>query len=684
MKKTSIIMAVFPDQFEYMKASIESIRRFTKRETYELIIVESGGSLVTRTWLADETDLRSLFFDQQLTVSQVWNEGIKVSNGDSILLIHEDTLVTENWLDTLLDKMYSDGSIGAVGPLTNYADDDQAASIHFSSMEELLSFSVKISETKITEERLTLSGFCLLIKRSVIETIGILDELLNGKASTVDLCFRIKEAGYSLVLCRHVYIHHYGSNEIKAGNDENRIFKNKWGISVEDIGVEINVLKLIKSPAKDQLKVLILGVSAWDLATAIKANHMYPNAEIHYATIEQIFKPFVDIKFDYIVLSSKMIPQETLFAAKEMLEEHGQLIVEMHNIHYFGVVLRLLLGEGLALGKKYWNLEEIPNMFEEAGFQELDIDYVLDEDFHNQNSSFISIVGESVDQLPQEFGISSFLISARKQSKDQLLHSKFTILLQEPDEAILSEIFCFSTTQIISSVERYERLHIPLLNYLGISQFERKQLNDVLPFLTKAYELDPNDSMTLINLATIMYSAGEDEKALEWLNQIEYKDEKVEKWIAELRKDINEKQLAATMTKFLLRRIENDVEREKALEELTALIRQKIVSSSEIIESVSIDIADKSGLLNRVAINSFNAGLYDVVLPLLEYSYLINTEDENTLFNLGSVLFNFGMVKEALNYLKQIREPNMKVCGLRQEIEADLSHVNPLNDKWFL
>ncbi|MBT2291614.1 glycosyltransferase family 2 protein [Paenibacillus albidus] len=674
MQKTSIIMTVFPKQLEYMKASIDSIRRFTKKGSYELIVVESGGSLETRNWLAEETEIRSLFFDQELTMSQALNEGIYTSNYDSILIMHEDTLVTENWLELLSEELYKSKNIGAVGPLTNFSDDGQADAVQFSSMEELLTYAKGISEMKSVELRLTLSGFCLLFKRSVMETTGILDEQLDGDISIIDFCLRIKKNGYKLGLCRHVYVHHYGINEICTDKNYQKSFKSKWGYNIEDIKTESNVLKLLVFPIETAFKILVVGLLKGGSATALKLRQMYPNSEVEYYCIDQISNSLIHEKFDYIILNSKIHYEETLALMKEMLTDQGQVLVELFNINFFGVVRRLLLGEGLEDERRYWKVADIVSLFEEAGFQELDFEYVFDDNLQEQDNSFIAGLGNLVEELPQEFRISSFLVSARMVPKNELLHGLFDELLQTYSDDVLSDILRFPTTQIISSIDSYDGFVVSLLNYLGISNFDRKKLDDVLPYLVRAYELETDNSFTLINLATVMHSLGDDERALGWLESIGDKSEHVNEWISKLKKTIYDERLAETKIKFLLRRIENDVEREDAAMELIALLQQNGVSTNQVIDIVMVDIVDKIGTFNRIAINCFNAGLYEAVIPLLERSYAVNPENDDTLFNLGYMLFKFGAFNEGLDFVKKIREPNDDVLRLQQDIEECMNH----------
>ncbi|UYO05192.1 glycosyltransferase [Paenibacillus sp. PSB04] len=687
MNKTSIILPSLPGQFEYLKDAIESIRRFTDKGTYELIVVDSSGSDKSRTWLAEQTDVRTLFMEHDLSLGGSWNTGMQAAVGENLVVMHADILVTPNWLTSLAQILEQDKALGAVEPTTNNGtENSQVVPDEFDSMEDMIVFAQRIQQPQQFEERLVLSDVCLLMKKTVVDTIGLFDEQLQGKAMIADYCLRIKQVGWKLGLCKHVFIHHYGEEEPNEAELYRSLFLEKWQFSLENTSNHSNILRLIKRPSASIFKILILGTGI--TATSIKLKQLFPNAEIYgchsihdyvpelhgfgtfcssatYLTFDTLDQQV----YDYIIISPDLELVELLPTTLKLLANHGQLLTEMANANHYTLVKRILLGEGLRSVYKYWNLADIPPLFERAGFQELDFDYVTSP-IKKQDSSLITSLGELVEQLPPEFAISSFLITASKVPRDEVLHPLFSELLINPGEEVLSSIFSSPTSQLLSSLERYnDGPNIPLLNYLGISNFERNQVDDVLPFLNKAYELDPSNPSTLLNLATVMYSFGEDEAALVWLERLEEKDEKVLQWMREIEHGIYERKLAANKVKFLLRRIENDVEREEACNELLQLIRNGVVSVDNIIQSVEMDIIHKTDTLNRVAVNCFTAGEYELVIPLLQHSYSLDSSNEDTLFNLGYILYKFNSYHEALEFLMQIGDPDEDAYSLQLQIE---------------
>ena len=131
--------------------------------------------------------------------------------------------------------------VGLVGPMSNYAAPPQLVeNVPYHDISEMHRFAAKWR----AEHRgqwfnvPKLSGFCLLMKRAVYETIGGLDERFGlGFFDDDDLAERARRAGFELAVAHDLFVHHFGSRTF-AGNgidaerllDENsRRFAAKWG-----------------------------------------------------------------------------------------------------------------------------------------------------------------------------------------------------------------------------------------------------------------------------------------------------------------------------------------------------------------------------------------------------------------------------------------------------------------------
>ncbi len=243
----SSIVILSYNNLEYTKACIESIRRFTKKESYEIIVVDNNSSNETVEWLQQQEDLVCVFNDFNAGFPGGCNIGMREAKGDNILLLNNDTIVTENWLENLLVALYSDKEIAAVGPVTNSCSNFQTIPCKYSNLEELHSFGKEHnkSNSALWEQRDRLIGFALLIKKTVVDEIGLLDEqFFPGNFEDDDWSLRMRLAGYKLLLCKDTFIHHFGSSSFsKEGAEKMNAllninankFATKWRLDLSEI-----------------------------------------------------------------------------------------------------------------------------------------------------------------------------------------------------------------------------------------------------------------------------------------------------------------------------------------------------------------------------------------------------------------------------------------------------------------
>lgn len=241
--KTSIVVVTY-NKLSYLKLCVESIKKYSIGENYELIIVDNMSTDGTRNWLAQKKDIKKIYNSTNLGFTKGCNQGILKAQGDNVLLLNNDVIVTENWLSNLIKCLYTRKEIGAVGPITNNCSNAQLIRVSYNSIKEMELWAKKYNagNDKSWEERKRLIGFCLLIKREVINTIGLLDERFSpGNFEDDDYCFRMRKAGYRLILCKNTFVHHFGSISFSNSNYYELLkinkekFEKKWKCKYEEI-----------------------------------------------------------------------------------------------------------------------------------------------------------------------------------------------------------------------------------------------------------------------------------------------------------------------------------------------------------------------------------------------------------------------------------------------------------------
>jgi len=228
---TSIIILTF-NELRFTKVCLEFIRRYTP-EPYELIVVDNASTDGTVEYLLSQKDIKLKLNPQNRGFAGGVNQGIQTAAGEYVLLLNNDTAVSPGWLGNMIRCLESDESIGIVGPLSNYVKAPQLVKVDYTNMEEVLRFSTEFNKTSDPSKWFELDmavGFCMLIRRQVINEVGLLDERFGiGFFEDDDYCRRAKEKGYKIMCAGDTFVHHFGSASFIGNKIDNKsLAKRNW------------------------------------------------------------------------------------------------------------------------------------------------------------------------------------------------------------------------------------------------------------------------------------------------------------------------------------------------------------------------------------------------------------------------------------------------------------------------
>jgi GT2 family glycosyltransferase len=237
MRKTSIIIPTFNGR-ELLKNCIYSIKQHTE-QPYEIIVVDNGSSDGTVDFCRQEQiSFISLPYNTGFPIA--CNKGLKLASGHTLLLLNNDVIVARNWLSNMLRCLYSRQDIGIVGPTTNFASGKQQVNMPYTNLDEMANRYNEPDSTKwLICDRIV--GLCMLFKREVMDSIGLLDEQFSpGHYEDDDYCMRARNGGYQLIIAGDVFIFHHGSasfvqqdmstvQKLIACNRQK--FIDKWGVT---------------------------------------------------------------------------------------------------------------------------------------------------------------------------------------------------------------------------------------------------------------------------------------------------------------------------------------------------------------------------------------------------------------------------------------------------------------------
>ena len=208
---TSIVILTH-NQLEFTRLCVESIRHYTDAP-YELIFVDNASTDGTGDYLDSISGALIIRNTTNRGFPAAANQGIRAANGRQVLLLNNDTIVTTGWLTRLLNAFEADPHIGLAGPCSNCVGSDQQVPANYNDLSNLDGFAWDWARQNLGKLLDTdrLIGFCLLIRREVINRIGLLDEDFGlGCFEDDDYCKRALHAGFRAVIARDAFVHHFG------------------------------------------------------------------------------------------------------------------------------------------------------------------------------------------------------------------------------------------------------------------------------------------------------------------------------------------------------------------------------------------------------------------------------------------------------------------------------------------
>ena len=223
------------DQSEALKKCLDSIREKTSYRNYEIIIVENNSeepeTFAFNKKIAGEK-IKVVTWEGEFNYSAINNFGVRHARGDYLLLLNNDVeIINGDWLTEMLSHCQRK-EVGIVGAKLYYPDNTiQHAGIIigiggvagsvFVGLPR--AFSGYLHKASIQLDLSAVTAACMLVKRSVFEQVGGLEEKLKVAFNDVDFCLRVREKGYLVVYDPYAELYHYESKTRGAEDTKEKI-----------------------------------------------------------------------------------------------------------------------------------------------------------------------------------------------------------------------------------------------------------------------------------------------------------------------------------------------------------------------------------------------------------------------------------------------------------------------------
>lgn len=228
--RCDIVIPVW-NQLEFTRDCIDSLVRNTDYP-YRLILVDNGSDTLTRRYLESTAKNRSsetflIRNEENLGFIKAVNQGLKASTAPYICIMNNDTLPAPGWLKRMVEFAEGHPDIGLINPQCD-GHGDMSIDAYADILKEYKGRYMEMNQCQ---------GWCMLLKRTLMDRIGLLDESFGiGGYDDTDYSMRAHMAGYRCVAIKDSYVYHRQHASFNESGDREawvrrnrKIYYDKWG-----------------------------------------------------------------------------------------------------------------------------------------------------------------------------------------------------------------------------------------------------------------------------------------------------------------------------------------------------------------------------------------------------------------------------------------------------------------------
>lgn len=205
--------------FKFTDICLKSLRKRTKREDYNLIVVQDQATPEDRDRiLKEDADFRVINNGFQAGVARVWNQGVEHMKTDYVLVANNDILFFDGWLPKLEKYAREHPEIGCLSAWSHWIGELDLTEEH----EEKANHQLKdYSDSHNDHTQLGMQGCFFMLRRDVVEKLKAQDGFVfdehtfpNYNWEDTDVLTRMRRLGYKDVIWHGCSLYHWGGRTV--------------------------------------------------------------------------------------------------------------------------------------------------------------------------------------------------------------------------------------------------------------------------------------------------------------------------------------------------------------------------------------------------------------------------------------------------------------------------------------
>ncbi len=175
-------------------------------------------------------------FDEHQSFAHACNEGVRAAPNDRILLLNNDVVLEPDALDAMEAVLDGDDDVAVCGLRMLFPDATlQHGGVVFGPDDfGPYHWARGRPDTEVPRENVpfqAVTGACLLVRSTVWDALGGLDESYPFGLEDVDFCLRARAAGHGIVCCHEADALHFESmtpGRVELDKPSRRLFMERW------------------------------------------------------------------------------------------------------------------------------------------------------------------------------------------------------------------------------------------------------------------------------------------------------------------------------------------------------------------------------------------------------------------------------------------------------------------------
>jgi len=238
MPKTAVVILNWNGK-NFLEKFLSSVIQYSDNQNVELYVADNNSSDNSVQFLTDNyPKIKLILLDKNYGFADGYNKALNQIEADYFVLLNSDVEVTENWIFPIINYMEKNENVAAVQPkILSYNNKEYfeyagAAGGFIDKLGYPFCKGRIISEVEKDEgqydnitEIFWATGACMFIRASLYKEIGGLDGNFFAHMEEIDLCWRLKNAGYKIVYSNESKIYHVGGGTL-GSESPHKLFLN--------------------------------------------------------------------------------------------------------------------------------------------------------------------------------------------------------------------------------------------------------------------------------------------------------------------------------------------------------------------------------------------------------------------------------------------------------------------------